>query len=365
LGVFLFVPAFQLLALVPFFKEIRAPYVFYDGSGTFFMALLAGFFVTDFLATRTTRFAAVVGVIGLLMLADYAPYQKPTRDNGVPARTLANLESTYRALQPDPAWVKTYSLSGRYFHLLGPQFSGKPQVYEAFFNWMSPLGIGLLNQRAFEYHPAFLNLLGARYLVFDKTDPNALGMQPIADFYRRTYPVTLENEDFVVFANPTANPYLTGYAQACLYAGDVRDSAALALVLAGKKWPLIHDAPESAEFARVYRSGLDLSQPVGDGVVVPLDIHSLTRVRAGWVEAKLTAPAACWVVINESYFPWWQATVNGAPVEVYRASCGLMAVRVPAGETALVLRYRQPRVYGWALAVSGLTLMAGLLLLRR
>jgi len=362
LAVFLFVPAFKLLALVPFFKEVRAPYVFYDGPGAFLMALLIGFFVTDVVKSRAPQ---IVAVIALFLLLDYLPYQKPTQDNGVPARTLANLESTYRALQSDPAWVKTYSLSGRYFHLLGPQYSGKPQVYEAFFNWMAPLGTGLLNQRAFEQHPVFLNLVGARYIVFDKTDPSSPGMQPLADFYRRTYPVLLENEDFAVFRNPTAREYLTGYRAACLYAGDVRDSAAVALTLAGRNWPLIHDAPESLGFARVYRSGHDLSPPVGENAAVPLEIQSLTRARAGLVEAKLNVPAQSWVVINESYYPWWRATVDGQPVELYRANCGLMAVALPAGEHALQLQYQPPKSYGWGLAVSGLALAAGLLLIRR
>ena len=86
-------------------------------------------------------------------------------------------------------------------------YGGKPQVYEAFYNWMCPLGTGLLNQQAFsswDNHRAFLNLLGARYVVFDKTDPgnaiaaNAANACATTD---KTFPVALENEDFAVFRN--------------------------------------------------------------------------------------------------------------------------------------------------------------------
>src|SRR5439155_13709707 len=45
-AIFLFVPAFQILAGLPYFKDIRAPFVFYDGPGVFWGAMLAGFFVT-------------------------------------------------------------------------------------------------------------------------------------------------------------------------------------------------------------------------------------------------------------------------------------------------------------------------------
>ena len=190
---FLFLPAFQLLALLPFFKEIRAPYVFYDITAAFLGALLAGFFVTDVLKSRVP---VIVGVVALLMLIDYWPYQRPAKDNGVPARTLANLRAAYGSLRDDKEWVKAYALSGRYFHLLGPMLSGKPQVWEAFYNWMAPKGTGYLNTQA-GGQPAMFNLLGARYIVFDKSDPNMAGAGQTLQAYRQFYPVQIENEDLV------------------------------------------------------------------------------------------------------------------------------------------------------------------------
>src|SRR5207249_4937402 len=119
-------PLFKLLAQLPYFGEIRAPFVFFDLPAAFFAAMLAGFFVTDVLRTHIPK---IIGALALLMLVDYWPYQKPMKDNGVPAHTLANLRAAYSTLAKDPDWVKTYSVSGRYFHLLGPMWSGKPQVY--------------------------------------------------------------------------------------------------------------------------------------------------------------------------------------------------------------------------------------------
>lgn len=381
LAVFLFVPAFKILTMVPFFKEIRAPFVFYDVPGTFFAALLAGFFVTDVLGgglgpARPTndsagrggpprRVLVAVTVIAVLLLVDYWPYQKAAKDNGVPAHTLQNLQATYGAFRQDADWVKTYSVSGRYFHLLGPMYGGKPQVYEAFYNWMCPLGTGLLNQIGLsggvETHRVFLNLMGARYVVFDKSDPNNAqsGMQQLHAAYRQMFPVALENEDFAVFRNDTAHPYVTGYARACAYVGDVRNTPQLALALAARNWPLVHRATveEAGRFTQTYREGYPASPPVGDGEIVPLSDVQFTRENSQLVRIKLTAPNACLAVIAESYYPFWRAEVDGKSAEVLRVSTGLMGLELAPGTHEIVLRYEPPRAY----ALAGIVSVAALL----
>jgi hypothetical protein len=315
-----------------------------------------------------------VAGLGVLLLLDYWPYQKPTRDNGVPARTLDNLQAAYRTLQSDPDWVKVYPVSGRYFHLLGPMWSGKPQVYEAFYNWMCPLGTGLLNLQAFsswENHRAFLNLMAARYAMFDKTDSGNTrqDMQQLLATYRKSFPVFTENEDFAVFRNDTARPYVTAYGRACLYAGDVHQSALLALALAAKNWPLVQaketsvnevPAGEAQQYERVYGNDSSPSPPVNAGTAVPLQNVRLTRDNSQLVHIELTAPSTCLAVIAESYYPFWRAEIDGQPVEILRVSCGLMGIQLPAGNHTIVLRYAPPRAYALAAAISIAVLLIGL-----
>jgi hypothetical protein len=376
LGIFLFVPGFQWLAALPYFKDIRAPFVFYDSPAVFLGAMLAGFLVTDVLDTNKWRAHApkIVAGLGVLLLLDYWPYQKPTRDNGVPERTLDNLQATYRSLQSDPDWVKTYSVSGRYFHLLGPMWSGKPQVYEAFYNWMCPLGTGLLNQQAFsswENHDAFLNLMVARYVVFDKTDSSNTRQDilQLLGAYRKSFPVFMENEDFVVFRNDAAHLYLTAYPRACLYVGDVHQSARLALMLAAKNWPLVQakqsstdelPSAEARQYERVYSDNSSPFPPANAGTPVPLENVRLTRENSQLVQIQLTAPTACLGVIAESYYPFWRAEIDGEPAEVLRVSCGLMGLQLPAGNHTIVLRYRPPRAYAVAALISIAALLGGL-----
>jgi hypothetical protein len=376
LAIFLFVPGFQWLAALPYFKDIRAPFVFYDSPAVFLGAMLAGFLVTDVLDRDKWRAHApkIVAGLGVLLLLDYWPYQKPARDNGVPERTLNNLQATYRSLQSDHDWVKTYSVTGRYFHLLGPMWSGKPQVYEAFYNWMCPLGTGLLNQLAFsswQNHDAFLNLMAARYVVFDKTDSSNTrqDMQQLLGAYRKSFPVFTENEDFVVFRNDAAHPYLTAYARACLYVGDVHHSAQPALALAAKNWPLVQakqaspdelPGAEAQQYERVYSDDSTPVLPVNAGTLVPLENVLLTRENSQLVQIQLTAPTACLAVIAESYYPFWRAEIDGEPAEVLRVSCGLMGLQVPAGNHRIVLRYRPPRAYAAAALISIATFLGGL-----
>ena len=371
LAIFLFLPGFQLLAALPYFTDIRAPFVFYDGPGMFWGAMLIGFFVTDVLTVDRWRahISKIVAVVGVLLLLDYWPYQKSTKDNGVPARTLQNLEATYKTLGDDKDWVKTYSVSGRYFHLLGPMWGGKPQVYEAFYNWMSPLGTGLLNQQAFsswENHRAFLDLLSVRYIVFDKSDPDnaQAGTQQILGAYRQSFPTSLENEDFVVFRNNSARPYVSAFAQACLFEGDTRESARLSLALSARDWPLVENESNLPRLPqdmceKVYRDG-NAPPPLRNGETVTLTDVQLVRESSQQVRIHLKAPQKCLAVISESYYPFWHAEVDKQPAEVLRVSCGLIGVALPVGEHEIVLRYQPPRAYAIAAGVSVLTMLAAL-----
>ncbi|HTS18158.1 MAG TPA: 6-pyruvoyl-tetrahydropterin synthase-related protein [Verrucomicrobiae bacterium] len=376
LVMFLFVPGFGWLAALPYFSDIRAPYVFYDLPAVFFGAILAGFLVTDVLDADKWRahVPKIVAALGVLLLLDYWPYQKPTWDSGVPAHTVSNLRATYRSLKGDMDWVKTYSVSGRYFHLLGPMWGGKPQVYEAFYNWMCPLGTGLLNQQAFtswENHRAFLNLMAARYVVFDKTDSgNARqDMQQVLGLYRNSFPVVTENEDFVVFRNEMVHPYVTGYGRSCLYAGDIHQSAALALALSAKNWPLVQakeatpgEVPvdEQRQYEQVYGQDSPPFPPITAATPVTLEHVQLTRENAENVRIQLTAPSACLAVIAESYYPFWHAEIDGQAAEVLRVSCGLMGVQLPAGAHTIQLRYEAPRAYAFAAVISIGGLLIGL-----
>jgi hypothetical protein len=371
LAVFLFLPGFQLLAGLPYFSDIRAPFVFYDGPAVFWGAMLIGFFVSDVLCAEKWRphIPKIVAGIVALMLLDYWPYQKPMCENQTSKATLQNLRASYEALHQDSDPVKVYALSGRYFHLLGPMWSGKPQVYEAFYNWMSPIGTGLLNQQAFLQLPdrhviisrPFLNLMGARYIVFDLGSPAIPDPQSVLNDLSQNYRVVLTNADFAVFRNDTAHPYVTAYARACLFVGDFRESAQLAMALSANGWPLVNSETErTGTYAQVYRDAGGGLPPFGSLVPVTLGDLNVTRERDELVRIKAATPTNCLAVIAESFYPFWHAEVDGQPAEVLRVSCGLMGVELKAGSHEIVLRYEPPRSYAASGLISVIALLAGI-----
>jgi len=71
------------------------------------------------------------------------------------------------------------------------------------------------------------------------------------------------------------------------------------------------------------------------------------------LEVEVEASRAALLVIAETWYPGWQATVDGAPVEVLRADFALRGVVVPAGAHRVALAYR-PR---WLRASVGLSLL--------
>jgi hypothetical protein len=404
---FLCLPVFSWLSLLPPFGQIRAPYSFYDLPGAFFASLLAGFFVTDVACAPPTgkagisrrgwlRPGSIVAAATLLMALDYWPYQQHMKVERVPAQTLANLRASYTWIGRDAAPVKTYALSRRYFHLLGPMLSGKPQAWEAWTHWMAPIGTGLLHEHArksIPAHRAFLDLLGVRYPVYDKTDPKAGPREGrLEAIWRASLPVVSENEDFAVFRNDQAWPLLRAFDRPCLYVGDLPESAPLSLALASLRYPLVHAPyvdgvadlsgarlesfeaiyvadPEAGVERRAVSQGawsrvVDVTDdapiplPATPGSDVPLTIERIERVGAQLLRLSIELPRAGLVVINESYYPHWRALLDGRDARILRVSTGLMGLRVPEGRHELVVTYRPPRIYRLAVLVSGLGLVA-------
>ncbi len=100
--------------------------------------------------------------------------------------------------------------------------------------------------------------------------------------------------------------------------------------------------------------------------VLAVPAVQLTEVRfdSHAIAATVSAPAACVVVIAQSYHHNWHATVDGQPEGLLRANYGFQAVSVPAGHHRLRLRYTD---WGFRMGavISGLTLLGVVVTLAR
>ena len=78
------------------------------------------------------------------------------------------------------------------------------------------------------------------------------------------------------------------------------------------------------------------------------------------------SPGGGYVVFNESCFPGWRASIDGAPAPILRANHLFQTVRVPADRHEVRFEYSS-RFLGFGMALSGLSLLAlvGWMLRRR
>jgi hypothetical protein len=97
-------------------------------------------------------------------------------------------------------------------------------------------------------------------------------------------------------------------------------------------------------------------------VIPPPDCESSARIvreGANFVEVEARACAPAWVVLMDTHFPGWSATVDGRPAPILRANLVGRAVVVPPGTHTVAFRYR-PRSFLIGAVISLAALIAAL-----
>jgi len=94
-------------------------------------------------------------------------------------------------------------------------------------------------------------------------------------------------------------------------------------------------------------------------------VVSTTSYEASRVELSASADQPAWLVLTDTFYPGWQAFVNGRREPIRRANGVVRAVRIPAGESRIEFRYVPWSLYSGMIG-AGLVvpLWAGWLLLR-
>jgi hypothetical protein len=92
---------------------------------------------------------------------------------------------------------------------------------------------------------------------------------------------------------------------------------------------------------------------------MPSTAATLQAVTADRVELAVAARAPGWLVLADTFYPGWIATVDGRAVPIRAANAAFRAVSVPAGAHRVVFRYEPGGILA-AAWVSGLALVAAL-----
>ena len=77
----------------------------------------------------------------------------------------------------------------------------------------------------------------------------------------------------------------------------------------------------------------------------------------GRFAGTVTASRPAWVMLKESYYPHWRATVDGKPVKTAMLAPSFVGVPVPAGTHQVVFQYHSESSYPALFALGALTLL--------
>jgi hypothetical protein len=100
----------------------------------------------------------------------------------------------------------------------------------------------------------------------------------------------------------------------------------------------------------------------GQNMILTNNITSSVRITSYQpdevkIEASLARPG--FLLLLDTYFPGWSATVNGQNAPIYRADYNFRAVSLPAGNSSVIFSYQPASLrIGMALFVTGLLMLA-------
>jgi hypothetical protein len=173
------------------------------------------------------------------------------------------------------------------------------------------------------YRSTFVDMLGVRYILSDAPIERVDGSLKPADLR-----LLARTRDGFVYENANALPRAM-----FVSAWKIAD------------FDMLRESGLPQDFDP--RSTVLLERPIEDTPFVAPDASRCAKAKVRLVSYANTevvisvdAPAAGFVVLNDVWHPWWQATVNGEEVDVLKANVLFRAVQVEAGTSVIRFRFR-------------------------
>lgn len=364
--VYLFVPGFRLLELVPIYRNIRAPFDFYQVTGAVCLVGAVAMAAEVLLAKLRWPFLRRVAAFAFIALAavDAIPYARPFFQERVAQAVWKDFLEAQDFLKSAPEPGRVYAFSGRYFYMMTPWLSGRPLAAEAFNSYLQQRGAAILQASAFlndERMETYFRVAGVAYLLIDKSDPDT--KSDMQEKLRGMFPVVFENKNIALLG--VKKPLGFGFmAKDFLQTGTDAPETAIAAI-GGAEHSL---AMIQAEGFALNEEGL--RGKIVDGRIAASEGKVLEEGRAfvratrcdggsyQRVEFEPTGESG-WLVFNEAWHPDWTAREGAEACEVHRALLAFSAVKT-SGKERIVFEFRAPWWYGvcvwislagWALAV--------------
>jgi len=359
--VYVFVPGFRLLEFLPIYRNIRAPFDFYQVTGSICLigavALAAGVLLEKVRSGFLRR--VLVGAFLLLVAVDVAPYARPFFQERTGSGVWQDFLEVQEFLKTAPEPGRVYAFSGRYFYLMTPWLSGRPLVAEAFNSYLQQRGAAILQGSAFlndERMESYFRVAGVAYLLVDKTDPDT--KPEMQAKLRGIFPLVFENENMALLG--VRNPLGFGFlARDFLQTGTDSPETAIAAIGGAEH-----------NLAMIQSSGIAVNEPGLSGKVIGGRIAAsegkvleegkafsrVSRREGGTyqrVEFEPTGESG-WLIFNEAWHPDWIALEGSDRLEVHRAMLAFSGVQT-TGQSAVTFEFRQP----WWYSICALVSLAG------
>lgn len=367
--VYLLLPGFLVLQVLPIYKNIRAPFDFFQVTGAVCVvvaAAIAARLVFGQLRAGLVR-SALVAMVVCLMVLDAAPYGKAFFRSPMAGDVFQDFLDVQSHLKASSLAGRVYAFSGRYFYLLTPYLSGRGLVAEAFNNYLQQRGMAILQGSAFlsdEALATFFSIGGVSHVLIDKTDPDT--PEDLQQRMRKLLPVDFENEHFLLLKNEKSlgQGFL---ARDFLRSSESRPEDGTA-VFGGARYNLATiemvgaAASEPGLRGRITGGMIEAAKP-GEPMTEGQAFQAVPVAAGGTYQKVAFGPSGKpgWLVMTQAWHPDWKAFQDGRPLRVYRAFLGLPAVKTNGG-AGVEFRFEPPWWYGicaWVAMVSwGIAIVA-------
>ena len=363
--VYLFVPGFVLLEKLPMYRDIRAPWGFWEVG--FFAGAVAGALALQqlFVSLIDKRDRVVVaGLLGVILLLDSSAYFSKFFAPGLPAQTFTDFDRSQEYLKTSLIEGRVYPMSGRYFYLRTPMQSGRGVNTEAAWSHFQLRGVRALVNGANSSMPAmqtYMRVAGISHILLDKKDP--FTPQEVQNTFAQAYPTgfdseyirVLENVDslapaFVAREYIAMDPDTEALAAAFLDAAGRVNAAPIELGSSERNFPFLAGTGSA-------QNGIQISEKYAQGPGAPFQRVSFNQPRKNPSRMSFDPFGARegWLVVTEAWHPDWRAYSDGMQIPIFKAFGGLMAVPLGRTNGPIEFVFSPPRWYDLAVWISGLS----------
>lgn len=362
---YLFVPGFVLLEKLPLYRDIRAPWGFWE-VGYFSVAVTGAIALRQLFSAsvdRRDRFV-VAALLAVIALLDASAYLGKFFAPGIPAQTFTDFRAANDYLRTSLIDGRVYPFSGRYFYLRTPMESGRGLNSEAIWSHFQMKGARALLNGANSSPAAmqtYMRVAGISHVMLDEKDP--FTPPEIQNAFAQAYPTgfdseyirVLENKDslapaFIAREYIAMDPDTEALASAFLEAAGRINAVPVELGANDRNFPFLAGTGSG-------QNGVQISQKYAEAAGPPFQRVPFNEPRTDPTRMVFDpfGERKGWLVVTEAWHPDWRAYSDGQEIPVYKAFGGQMAVPLSRTEGPIEFVFSAPHWYGLAAWTSGIS----------